>query len=259
MEYGISRTVSHEEYNADTKFQRSSSLKLLLKEPELYHKLYIKGEKKTGAKENADHFDVGTAIHSRILEPDKYKQTVAFYEGRKAGKIYDEFKTLNEGKIILGDMAKLQIDNMYNSIMGSIAKNYVTGGESEVSCFTQLYGIDVKVRADHKIGDSIIDLKSTTGFVTVKSFRKTVDYLDYDLAAALYVDAFKAKEFLWVVSSKDYDCTRVFKASESMLERGRKKYREAIENFKKYSENGWNFANEVIEISPESDVDAGSF
>lgn len=257
--YGITTELAHDDYNNDEHYQRSSSLKLLLKNPELYFMTYIKKEKKVGKEKSKPHFDIGTAIHTRILEPEKFNSTICYFEGLKKGKLFDEFNKLNKGKIILGDLAKLQIENMYSSIMKSKAKEYVTGGVSEVSCFTSLFGVDVKVRADHKKDDDIIDLKSTTGIITATSFKKTVDYLDYDLAAALYVDAFQAKNFYWVVSSKDYDCTRIFKASETMLERGRKKYKQAIENLKYYSSIDWKFENDVVEISPDNDMDAGSF
>ena len=253
LEYGIYTDLPSDEYHADRKFLSSSALKVLLENPELFYRTYIKGE---GQKKESAAFDVGTAIHLKILEPEKFDKEVAFYSGVKRGKIWEEFKSQNEGKLFLGDIAEMQIHRMDESIKKSSGIDFVTGGQSEVTVLVNLDGFDVKIRIDHlKIEKAMSDLKSCSGVITESSFQKTVERFQYDLSAALYVDAYyKATgimlPFIWVASSKDFDDTKTFRATPEILEQGRQKYKKAFQLFRQYQSSNWNFSNTVIDLYP---------
>ena len=261
LDYGIRTDLSSEDYHGDRKFLSSSALKVLRENPELFYRTYIKGE---GQKKGSDAFDVGTAIHLKILEPEKFEKEVAFYSGIKRGKLWESFKADNEGKLFLGDIAEMQIQRMNDSIISSIGKDFVTGGQSEVSVMTMLDGVDIKIRIDHLTG-AITDLKSCSGLITETSFQKAVERFHYDLSAALYVDAYKAatglkRPYYWVASSKDFEDTKTFRATTEVLEQGRKKYREAFQLLKKYQANNWDFTKTIIDLYPskiDQDFDLG--
>lgn len=258
MKYGIFTDMSNEDYHSDNEFLSSSRIKLILQSPELYYKKYIKKEVK---EESNDAFNVGTAIHARILEPDVYKNTITFYSGRRQGGIWEEFKKANKGKIILGDMQKMQLDRMYNSFMKSeLGFNLISRGQAEVSLFISLQNTDIKVRADYLNSrqGKIFDLKSTSGIIEEEKFKYNLEskLYGYDLQAALYVDAYtrhfenaKEFEFYWIVMSKDFDDIKIFKASPELIEQGRRKYKKALTLIKEYEQKRWEFNEKIIEIS----------
>lgn len=273
----LKNEISNKEYHSKTEYLSSSMLKLILDNPEMYYKKYIlKNEK----DEHKDHFDTGTAIHAHILEPDEYAKNVVFFEGTRRGKVWDEFKKINEDKLILGDLQRIQLDNMYNAFIKSEqGPKLISGGQAEVSLFTELSNNAVKVRADYINFDKkyIIDVKSTSGIITEEKFKQMVEgkFGGYDIQAALYVDAYsnllkrilipigsdnysniiihhEIYSFYWIVISKDFDDIKFFKASEALIKQGREKYKKAMRLIEKYNKDGWNFSNDIIEIFPSN-------
>ena len=108
----------------------------------------------------------------------------------------------------------------------------------------------------------IMDLKSTTG--NAKDIEKTIgkiDSYDYDLSAALYVDAFNVylaekglpliHTFKWVFASKDFVNCKVYNSTPEMLAVGRAKYMKALRDIVKYKNNGWQFIDEEADIKPK--------
>ena len=74
----------------------------------------------------------------------------------------------------------------------------------------------------------IIDVKTTSDPVDKFSAAKTIVRFDYDLSAALYVDAFKKytgtkHDFIFAFLNKQNGDVGILKASEALLENGRKK------------------------------------
>lgn len=255
MKQGLNLDVTNEEYHSDRAFLSSSGLKKLLDEPEMFYRIYIKNEK---LLKESEALKVGTAIHTKILEPEKFDKEIVFFESKRSGRIWEEFRARNADKLILGDLAQTQIIRMSESINKSLGKDYVTGGQSEVTVCSLIDGISVKVRADHIKGNFISDLKSMSGLITEQAFRRECERRHYDLSAALYMDVFNAEmltqiqDFYFVVSSKDFDDTKVFRCTPELLEQGRWKYKEALRLYKHYSELNWNFSQTVIDLKPST-------
>lgn len=269
MKNRIYYDLSNEAYHNQKDYLSSSMIKLILQNPELYYKTYVKNEKQVVSEELNKVFDVGTAIHARILEPHVYEKTVTFYSKRKSGKEWEEFKKANKNKLILGDMQKMQLDRMYDSFMKSeLGPKLISGGQSEVSLFTWLEGTNIRVRADY-INESdgkIFDLKSTSGIISEEKFKYNLEskLYGYDLQAALYVDAFSFEsmneemhDFYWIVMSKDFDDIKFFKASEELIDQGRQKYQRALKLIKEYEQNGWKFNERIIEVFPSNYASLG--
>lgn len=262
MKNRIYYNLSNEDYHNQKDYLSSSMIKLILQNPELYYKTYVKNEKQIVSEELNKIFDVGTAIHARILEPHVYEKTVTFYSKRKSGKEWEEFKEANKNKLILGDMQKMQLDRMYDSFMKSeLGPKLISGGQSEVSLFTYLDGTNIRVRADY-INESegkIFDLKSTSGIISEEKFKYNLEskLYGYDLQAALYVDAFskqessnKEYEFYWICLSKDFNDIKVFKASKELIIQGREKYKKALKLIDEYTKKEWKFEERIIELFP---------
>lgn len=280
---GLVRNLPDTEYHKvlppEEAHYSSSQFKDALEDVEYFHKKYIT---KTIVEENSSttqgNFDVGSAYHCRILEPEKFDSTFAIYDGVKRGKVYDQFVIDNEGKTILSEK-QLEIVNFLEKANrgNKVAQRLLAKGEPEVSLFHVLHGLRIKVRADWAMfepivcektgevtqGTFIMDLKSTTGNPkSKKDIQKKISSLNYDLSAALYMDVFNdylaknnlplIEEWKFCFDSKDTGTSKVWTASKKMLEVGRRKYMEALKNIKDNMENGWCFEDEDSSIDPIS-------
>ena len=126
-----------------------------------------------------------------------------------------------------------------------IAKQYLQG-KHEVSVYVELEGYPVKVRFDvlNQLEGFACDPKSMQGNLIGKKgkyrCKQQIAGLDYDLSAALYMDAYnllvdkinkqkgkpvykKLDSWYWIFASKEFAHCRIFKATNTMLQNGRKK------------------------------------
>jgi len=200
-------------------------------------------------------YDFGSYMHSLILEPDKTVLEFAVFEGAtRRGKAYQEFKSSNEGKtIITASQAQQALDllHLYNEHLDT--KGLIENGVAEHTLCVNLDGMPIKVRADYIKEGMIIDLKTTSDPVDRFSAAKTIIRFDYDLSAALYVDAFKEytgqdHDFIFAFLNKQSGDVGVLKASEDLLENGRRKYRSAIKNILHAESSGVFFKEGIQEV-----------
>jgi exodeoxyribonuclease VIII len=138
----------------------------------------------------------GTAVHSRILEPDKFfKEFVKspnFDRRTNAGKAAaDDFALNNLGKtIILPDQFEI-CQRSYDSVMShpDVRKLLEADGECETSLFWKFREINCKARIDKRVlvGDQkmILDVK-TTSDASPEGFPREITNWRYDLQAAFY-------------------------------------------------------------------------
>ena len=99
----------------------------------------------------------------------------------------------------------------------------------------------------------VIDLKTTSDQVDKFSAAKTIMRFDYDLSAALYVDAFKEytgkdHDFLFVFLNKQNNDIGVLKASANLLKNGRRKYKSAIKKLLKSRKTGIYYKEGIQEV-----------
>jgi hypothetical protein len=255
------RELSNEDYHGASKWYSSSQLKEALIDIETFYRLYVTKEL---SKESTTAMDIGTYYHTAILEPEKLKEECVVWDGVRRGKAWVDFLDINKGKTIITSKEVDKANNLIDATRkDSETMRLLNAGEAELSCFAELEGLKIRVRADWIDVERgfIMDLKSTSG--NAKNFQKaqkTIENYHYDLSAALYLDAFNqvlAKEkkplltdFYWAFASKDACNAQVFKASEKMIELGRLKYKRALNNIKKSSASGWNFPSTIIEVAP---------
>ena len=143
--------------------------------------------------------------------------------------------------------------------------SFFTDGVAEETLCGEINGYKVKTRFDYrkveKIGDrvefaSINDLKTTAapmGSATLEDVEEICKHWGYDVSAALYVDLVTQEtgikhDFYFVFMSKKDSVCRIFKASEAMLERGRKRYLDAIEVLKEAEKTGIYFSSTIEEL-----------
>lgn len=242
--------MSNEEYHGNRSHVSSSGLKLYLKDPREYHKQYVLGEKAYIPPALQNAFDLGSYMHTMVLEPHLLDVEYAiFSSGDREAFDYD-----NEGKTIIttgqNSLASRVFAEYQKSVFypdGKLVSTFFEEGFAEESFFTELDGLPVKVRSDYRKQctkyASINDVKTTSKAVTLKSVKKICEDLDYDLSAALYIDAISKVTgvehdfYFMFMGKKDYNC-QVFRASKEFIERGRQKYKRAIAGIKKSRTTG---------------------
>ena len=252
LKLGINK-CDNESYHKDRKFKSSSTLKLFLKDPREYYKRYVLKEEREEMYKSA--YDFGSYMHSLILEPHKTVLEFAVFEGATSrGKAYEEFKNANEGKtIITASQAQQALDllHLYNEHVDTTG--LIQNGVAEHTLCVELDGMPIKVRADYIKEGMIIDVKTTSDPVDKFSAAKTIIRFDYDLSAALYVDAFKEytgqdHDFVFAFLNKQNGDVGILKASEDLLNNGRKKYKTAIKNLAKAEKSGVYFKEGIQEV-----------
>lgn len=269
LKNGFNEDISNESYHAERDYVSSSGLKLMLRNPREYHKIYVLNE---GEKPVSAALDLGSYIHARILEPDLVDKEFAVYPSAfKRGNAWKEFQLEHEGKIVLTSTQKAQADklisNFYNTsvILGNhksekevSLESFFNHGFPEQTLCGELDGVKIKVRFDYRKEfedfGSINDIKTTSALIRSKS---DVEYvcasLEYDLSAALYVDLVEKETgkphdfFFCFISKADGEC-KMFKASEQMLEAGRQKYKKAIQLLKEARKTGVYYKNVIESI-----------
>lgn len=242
LELGINAGLTNEEYHAERAHLSSSNLKMLLDSPAEFHRSKILG---LGSKQSTAAMDLGTYVHTLVLEPENLEAEVAVWTGwRKQGKEFDAFKEANKGKLIISK------PQQHNGLM--LAKTVeacppalqlLTGGVPELSLASNLLGVPVKMRADYINADQsyIVDLKTSRYPIDSDIFRNTVKQLGYDLSAALYCDIAhniygKLFQFFWVVISKEDRAAVVYHASSKTLTEGAALVNKALVMYKKCKE-----------------------
>jgi len=267
--YNLSDEDYHKQYPWDEHYFSSSQLKTVLEDPRMFHEQYIVGKRKEVSQAMQDAFDVGTVVHTAILEPKKLKGSYAKWEGgNRTGKVWDDFLSNNVGKLILNKTMLSKANNAISAFKKSeLSKELYrqdNGSKPEVSFFTEFMGLRIKVRADLLTRQGVIrDIKTSTGNVRdEKKIKNKVKDAGYDLSAALYVDVVNhcikefeidvppIKDFEWLFLSKDEGGFAQNYSAHSFLPLGRAKYRKAIELIHKHQSLGWKFPEEIVCIEP---------
>lgn len=233
---------TNEQYHADRKYLSSSVLKTVLESLDKYHNDYILGLKAPTASSTQSNFDVGTLVHSMILEPHTVATDFNYYTGfRKAGKEFDAYMAaLNNPKLPIISVNQRKVaDDMFEAFLHNrTAVELIKDGLSELTICGTLHGVPIKVRMDRINVEKgyIVDVK-TTGYGSDKeSFIATCENFKYPLSGALYtamVEQYYGKKFDFyylVLSKRDKTCD-LYKTSTQTMALGRQKVKQACEKY----------------------------
>lgn len=186
-------------------------------------------------------FELGTAIHCALLEPEVFEKTYAAmpkFDGRtkegKAGKA--DWEISNQGKIGLQPEEWKSLTKVRQSVLtDQFYKQFFVSGKKEKSFFADdpETGLRLRCRPDNYVVESgiVVDLK-TTDDASQHSFNIDITKYKYFVQASFYVDVLelatgvRPKAFVIVAVEKTKDCDmNAFYISEEELELGRKMYR----------------------------------
>lgn len=237
---------SNDDYHADKSYLSSSQLKTLLKSAEQFAKEQVT----PSAGATRTHLELGTYVHSLLLEPHLVAEQYAIFPGfRRAGEHYEIFKRLNPNKLILSAATDNLAQRMVASAMHDCAPlmDLLSGGEAEQSIALVLSDVRVKARFDYVNFNAaeayILDLKTSREPAGKEHFKQTIKQFRYDLSAALYVAVAqehyqKPFSFYWgVLSKEDIEC-RVYKASAKTMNIGEANCIAALQKYKKCLSTG---------------------
>ena len=204
---GIHDNISNADYHADKDSYSSSIIKFM-------HTPALAKYTIDNPPEYKDVFRIGTAIHTKILEPHLFDD--AYFTGisvprrgaanlsewdeffakhgafditqLKAADWYAEFEKQTGKSILTPDELK-QINDMAKSVKSNdIAVELLSSGKSEQSIYWQdeETGLNLRVRPDY-LGNSISDLKSVKS-AYAPFFAKSAYDLGYHISNAMYQD-----------------------------------------------------------------------
>lgn len=197
---------------------------------------------KSNPKEPTDAMMIGTAIHTRILEPEKYKDEVAILptldRRTKAGKEeYAEFVELSKNKVIITQDQNAEIESIEDSVMSNHYARTLIEYEERIVEKSFFWtdpdtGILCKTRPD-LVGIACVDLKSTVD-ASEDAFMRQAYNLKYHIQAAFYLDGLRANNidcnrfvFIAVEKTAPY-IVQIYVADDSFIERGRIEYKQAL-------------------------------
>lgn len=237
--------LSNDAYHGDRSAVSSSGLKQILVSP-AHFQAYL-----TEERVETITFTLGTAIHTALLEPERFKAQyvvapVCDRRTKEGKQIWLAFQETLGGKFVV-------TENELNAIRGiaqqvrqhKMAETLLRVGRAEQSIFwtDRETGIRCKIRPDSLSDYAILDVKSTESAHRADFPRSCVRY-DYDLSAAMYQEGVRVLTgemrdfvFLPVEKSAPYACA-LYKASEEMLISGYAKFRQALRTLAECRESG---------------------
>jgi hypothetical protein len=200
----------------------SSSIKTLINSPKTYYFTTKYGSSETQALRD------GRLFHTMILEPEKLDDIIFVEAATKASK---EFKLAKEtGKEVYTKSEKKAAERLCDALLRNEAvKEYLTKAEYEVPQIAMIDGIPIRAKADILKGNTIIDLKTTTG---IKDFRYSADKYSYDLQAWLYREMFGVENFVFIAIDKGSLDIAIFECSDEFYEKGKAKFEQGVSNYK---------------------------
>jgi len=132
---------------------------------------------------------IGTAIHTAVLEPERFKKEYCITEAKvRTAKPYKDAKAIHGGELTLTEPEGKKVTNMQKAVESNpIAMELLEGeGNAETSaiCTDPETGVIIRARYDWINNDGIvIDLKKTQD---VRKFAKSVFDYRYHVQEAMY-------------------------------------------------------------------------
>lgn len=208
------------------------------------------------SNEETDAMRLGTLFHMATLEPAKYADSVACWDGgRRAGKDWAAFKESaeSEGRSVVTADERDQLAAWANA-----ARRHETAdkllwsreGPAEVGYVWDdaATGLRCKCKLDKVTPGLVISDIKTSRDPDLHDFGRAMVRYGYDMQAAMYLDGYRActgdteAAFVFVVVGKSapYEVI-VCRPTEGVLNVGRERYREVLRRLRKFYETGETF------------------
>jgi hypothetical protein len=268
---GIHKGIPFAEYNAHPA-ARSSHLKILLDETPADLKTVLENPD----QENSAALLKGEVLHAMLLEPHTVEHRFIFEKTPLKDKTkleknggskerWDEMKAQAAayGRVIVGHDIYQECIGMTETVRKSPLWDRVERfADKELTLIADIDGVRCKVRLDAFLAPInmpgvIIDLKTTSKGLSDREIQKTIIEREYQFSAGMYCTVAETLglsvagfRWLFIQSEMPYQW-RIIDASESMIERGKREFRKALEIYRMSAEtNNWSgyFGNRIETI-----------
>jgi len=132
---------------------------------------------------------IGTWAHLAILEPEKFSETTAVWDGPvRRGKSFDAFIDQNPGKEVLLESEFRAVSGMRTALLNDSGCRVVlaeTMKEVTLVWFDEVTGLLCKARVDGLSDNVLLDLK-TTETISLGAFFRSCARFDYNLRMGFY-------------------------------------------------------------------------
>jgi exodeoxyribonuclease VIII len=195
-------------------------------------------------REDSDTLALGRAVHTAVLEPDRFPIDYTVWQGaRRAGKEWEAFCAANQAQTIL------KVDQYATCLAirdavrrDPIAAAYLASGEAErnITWTDAETGLACKGRLDwhSPARKALVDLK-TTRSVDARMFGATAFRFGYHCQLAYYLDGWRAsvpgdpmEAVIIAVESEPPHDVGVFLLDDEVLYAGREEYHELLARVK---------------------------
>ena len=208
----------------------SSSLKMILKSPKTYRNVTKYGDPNSDSPALA----AGKLVHWMILEPHKVDALHFVDASTKNTNKYKDAKA-KYGEVFL-TKERSAAERLADAVLrNEAALKLLNKSEFEVPAIDMIDGLAFRGKADIIQGDTICDIKSTAD---LNSFRYSCDKYSYDLQAWLYLKLFNKEKLTFLVIDKASTDIGIFDVSDDFLARGERKFRQAVDNYKYFFQDG---------------------
>ena len=223
--------LSNEEYHEQNALNKSGLVQLAKSPAHFYEWYHAANEEPTKA------MVIGTAIHTAILEPDKYDQSIIIApqvdRRTKDGKAeWAMFEKEAKGKIILNQDEASAIKGMKESVYNNItAFDLLLEGKPEQSIFFNdpVHQFLCKVRPDWYTDEGeVVDIKTCLD-AGYDGFSRTIANYKYHWQALFYLNGLTAvterqhNKFIFIAIEKEPPyAVAVYEATKDMLQYSRK-------------------------------------
>ncbi len=229
--------LSNEAYHA-LKAVSPSQIKVLARSPLHYFDQFLAEDREK--KEPTPAMQVGTALHTAVLEPELWDATVAvpkhaFDRRTKVGKeLAAEFERESAGKIVLSPDDADRVRRMADAVHKHPAARFLLElpGRREPSYTWKdpATGLECKTRPDWHSEDRrlVVDVK-TTRDASREEFAKSIANFDYHVQAAWNQAALEAEQFLSLaIESERPYAVAVYPASGALIAAGQRRIEAAM-------------------------------
>lgn len=178
--------LPNEVYHAQ-KSLSATGAKTLLKSPAKY-----KYEVLDGNKVYKKSYDLGSAVHAKVLGVDDEVEVFAFdsWRTKEAREARDASREAGRVPMLAHELGP--VDAMAEAVLANgLARTLMERpGRSEVSMFGESAGVPLRCRFDRlpDAGDIAVDLKTTSDDATPDAFARTAAKYGYDIARGHYLD-----------------------------------------------------------------------
>lgn len=211
--------------------EHASALKDALVSPLLYQ------HRKTSPREDSDTLRLGRAGHTALLEPALFAEQYTVFEGRRAGRAWDEFVDAHPGEVILtskqADAALRVRDAVLTHPVAGKLFAQPKRTELTITWDDEVTGLSCKGRID-MLCAALCDLKLTRD-PDPRRFSAAAGQYGYAMQLAFYADGAERCglgtppiKIIAAQSVEPYDVV-VYDLDLDVLEHGRAQYRLALD------------------------------